>query len=62
MTSIAGIGAAVIGTGFIAAGPWDESSLRDIREDAERGIRRVERDAVLQSCDRRHYAVRHREM
>jgi mono/diheme cytochrome c family protein len=25
---------AIIATGFIAAGPWDESSLRDIREDS----------------------------
>ncbi|HZV07178.1 MAG TPA: PSD1 and planctomycete cytochrome C domain-containing protein [Gemmataceae bacterium] len=25
---------AIVATGFIAAGPWDESSLRDIREDS----------------------------
>ncbi len=40
---------AVVATGMLAAGPWDESSLRDIREDTlDREIARyVDRDDVV---------------
>src|SRR4029077_3109803 len=40
---------AVIATGFLAAGPWDESSLRDIREDSiDRQIARyLDRDDIV---------------
>ena len=41
----------IVGTGFLAAGPWDESSLRDIREDApDREIARyLDRDDIVTS-------------
>ncbi len=40
---------ATVATGFLAAGPWDESSLRDIREDsADREIGRyLDRDDIV---------------
>jgi hypothetical protein len=40
---------AILGTGFLAAGPWDESSLRDIREDSiDREIGRyLDRDDIV---------------
>ncbi len=40
---------AVVATGFLAAGPWDESSLRDIREDTlDREIARyLDRDDIV---------------
>lgn len=40
---------AIIATGFLAAGPWDESSLRDIREDTlDRQIARyLDRDDIV---------------
>lgn len=40
---------ALIATGFLAAGPWDESSLRDIREDTlDREIARyIDRDDII---------------
>jgi len=40
---------ATIATGFLAAGPWDESSLRDIREDSiDREIgRMLDRDDIV---------------
>jgi hypothetical protein len=40
---------ATVGTGFLAAGPWDESSLRDIREDSiDREIARyLDRDDIV---------------
>jgi mono/diheme cytochrome c family protein len=40
---------AIIATGFLAAGPWDESSLRDIREDSiDREIGRyLDRDDIV---------------
>ncbi len=40
---------ALVGTGFLAAGPWDESSLRDIREDSiDREIGRyLDRDDIV---------------
>src|SRR5208283_1973283 len=40
---------AIAATGFLAAGPWDESSLRDIREDSiDRQIgRNLDRDDVV---------------
>src|SRR5207244_9317929 len=47
---------AVVALGFVAAGPWDESSLRDIREDTiDRQIGRyLDRDdmvtTVMQTC------------
>jgi hypothetical protein len=42
---------AVVATGFLAAGPWDESSLRDIREDSlDREIARyIDRDDIVTS-------------
>jgi hypothetical protein len=41
--------AAIVATGFLAAGPWDESSLRDIREDSvDREIARyIDRDDIV---------------
>lgn len=41
----------IVGTGFLAAGPWDESSLRDIREDApDREVARyLDRDDIVTS-------------
>ncbi len=40
---------AVVATGFLAAGPWDESSLRDIREDTlDREVARyLDRDDIV---------------
>jgi hypothetical protein len=40
---------AIVATGFLAAGPWDESSLRDIREDSlDREIGRyLDRDDII---------------
>ncbi|MBI1310557.1 DUF1553 domain-containing protein [bacterium] len=40
---------AIVATGFLAAGPWDESSLRDIREDSlDREIGRyLDRDDIV---------------
>jgi hypothetical protein len=40
---------AIVATGFLATGPWDESSLRDIREDAiDREIGRyLDRDDIV---------------
>jgi Protein of unknown function (DUF1553)/Protein of unknown function (DUF1549)/Planctomycete cytochrome C len=40
---------AIVATGFLATGPWDESSLRDIREDSiDREIGRVlDRDDIV---------------
>ncbi len=40
---------ALVATGFLAAGPWDESSLRDIREDTlDRQIARyLDRDDII---------------
>ncbi|HLN32506.1 MAG TPA: PSD1 and planctomycete cytochrome C domain-containing protein [Gemmataceae bacterium] len=40
---------AIVATGFLAAGPWDESSLRDIREDSiDREIgRNLDRDDIV---------------
>jgi hypothetical protein len=40
---------ATVATGFLAAGPWDESSLRDIREDAiDREVGRyLDRDDIV---------------
>src|SRR5439155_6350178 len=40
---------ATVATGFLATGPWDESSLRDIREDSiDRAIGRyLDRDDIL---------------
>ncbi|MCA9106701.1 MAG: DUF1549 domain-containing protein, partial [Planctomycetales bacterium] len=40
---------ATVGTGLLAAGPWDESSLRDIREDApDREVARyLDRDDIV---------------
>ena len=40
---------ATVGTGMLAAGPWDESSLRDIREDApDREVARyLDRDDIV---------------
>jgi hypothetical protein len=40
---------AIIATGFLATGPWDESSLRDIREDAiDREVGRyLDRDDIV---------------
>jgi hypothetical protein len=40
---------AIVATGFLATGPWDESSLRDIREDAiDREIARyLDRDDIV---------------
>ncbi len=42
---------AIVATGFLAAGPWDESSLRDIREDSlDREIARyLDRDDIVSS-------------
>jgi hypothetical protein len=42
---------AIVATGFLAAGPWDESSLRDIREDSiDREIGRyLDRDDIVTS-------------
>jgi len=42
---------AIAATGFLAAGPWDESSLRDIREDSlDREIARtLDRDDIVSS-------------
>jgi hypothetical protein len=39
----------IVATGFLAAGPWDESSLRDIREDSiDREIgRNLDRDDIV---------------
>jgi hypothetical protein len=40
---------AIVATGFLAAGPWDESSLRDIREDSiDRAVGQViDRDDIV---------------
>lgn len=40
---------AIVATGFLATGPWDESSLRDIREDSiDREIARyIDRDDIV---------------
>lgn len=40
---------AIVATGFLAAGPWDESSLRDIREDTlDREVARyLDRDDIV---------------
>lgn len=41
--------AAIVATGFLASGPWDESSMRDIREDSlDREIARyLDRDDIV---------------
>ena len=43
---------AIVATGFLAAGPWDESSLRDIREDSiDREIGRyLDRDDIVSTA------------
>ncbi|HEV8061789.1 MAG TPA: PSD1 and planctomycete cytochrome C domain-containing protein [Gemmataceae bacterium] len=43
---------ALVATGFLAAGPWDESSLRDIREDSiDREIGRyLDRDDIVSTA------------